>query len=98
MESPSKRPTLFRHSCSAVWPSTRTLGVGTALVAYVLATAIELNAKAACRAVVVAPLDASAHAWWERLGFHPFHPDDPTDTDLNLLTSEIQATLEPLAE
>ena len=32
------------------------LGIGTALVAYVLATAIELNTKAACRAVVVAAL------------------------------------------
>lgn len=64
------------------------LGIGTALVAYVLATAIELNARAACRAVVVAALDARARAWWERLGFHPFHPDDPTD-DLYLLTSEI---------
>ncbi|MBS1870024.1 MAG: GNAT family N-acetyltransferase [Actinobacteria bacterium] len=74
------------------------LGVGTALVAYVLATAIELNAKAACRAVVVAALDARARAWWEHLGFHPFHPDDPTETDLYLLTSEIQATLEPLTE
>jgi GNAT superfamily N-acetyltransferase len=73
-------------------------GVGTALVAYVLATAIELNAKAACRAVVVAALDASARAWWERLGFHPFHPDDPTETDLYLLTSEVEATLSRLAE
>ncbi|MBB4664323.1 hypothetical protein BDZ31_003926 [Conexibacter arvalis] len=23
----------------------------------------------------------------------PFHPDDPTDTDLSLLTSEIETTL-----
>lgn len=69
------------------------LGIGSALVAYVLATAIELNAKATCRAVVVAALDARARAWWERLGFHPFHPDDPTETDLYLLTSEIEATL-----
>jgi GNAT superfamily N-acetyltransferase len=74
------------------------LGVGTALVAYVLATAIELNAKAACRAVVVAALDARALAWWERLGFRPFHPDDPNETDLYLLTSEIEATLGQLAE
>ncbi len=74
------------------------LGLGTALVAYVLATAVELNAKAACRAVVVAALDARARAWWERLGFHPFHPDDPTETDLYLLTSEIEATLGQLAE
>lgn len=69
------------------------LGVGTALVAYVLATAVELNAKAACRAVVVSALNPHARSWWERLGFHPFHPDDPTETDLYLLTSEIEATL-----
>jgi GNAT superfamily N-acetyltransferase len=74
------------------------LGVGTALVTYALATAIELNTKAACRAVVVAALDARARAWWERLGFHPFHPDDPTETDLYLLTSEIEVTLGRLAE
>ncbi|HEU4723553.1 MAG TPA: GNAT family N-acetyltransferase [Gemmatimonadaceae bacterium] len=74
------------------------LGVGTALVAYVLATAVELNAKAACRAVVVAALDARARAWWERLGFHSFHPDDPTNTDLYLLTSEIEATLRRLGD
>lgn len=74
------------------------LGIGTALVAYVLATAIELNAKAACRAVIVSALNPRARAWWERLGFHPFHPDDPTETDLYLLTSEIKATLGPLAE
>jgi len=74
------------------------LGVGTALVAYVLATAVELNATAACRAVVAAALDAQARAWWERLGFHSFHPDDPTDTDLYLLTSEIEATLRGLDE
>jgi GNAT superfamily N-acetyltransferase len=69
------------------------LGVGTALVAHVLATAVELNAKAACRAVVVTALHARARAWWERLGFHPFHSDNPSDTDLYLLTSEIEATL-----
>jgi hypothetical protein len=27
------------------------------------------------------------------LGFHPFHPADPTETDLYLLTSEIEVTL-----
>lgn len=73
------------------------LGVGTALVAYVLATAVELNAKAACRAVIVSALNPRARAWWERLGFHPFHADDPTETDLYLLTSEIEATLRQLA-
>jgi GNAT superfamily N-acetyltransferase len=74
------------------------LGVGTALVAYVLATALELNAKAACRAVVVSALNPHARSWWERLGFHAFHSDDPSDTDLYLLTSEIEATLRGLGD
>jgi GNAT superfamily N-acetyltransferase len=69
------------------------LGVGTALVAHVLATAVDINARAACRAVVVTALHRRARTWWERLGFHPFHPDDPTDTDLYLLASEIDTTL-----
>jgi len=69
------------------------LGIGTALAAHVLATAVELNEKAACRAVVVTALNANARAWWERLGFHPFEPDDPDRLDLYLLTSEIRATL-----
>ncbi len=72
------------------------LGIGTALVAHVLATAVELNTKAACRAVVVTAIHAPARAWWEHLGFHPFHPHDPTDTDLYLLTTEIEATLRVL--
>jgi GNAT superfamily N-acetyltransferase len=69
------------------------LGIGTALAAHVLATAVELNEKAACRAVVVTALDASARAWWERLGFRPFVPDEPDELDLYLLTTEIAATL-----
>ena len=69
------------------------LGIGTALAAYVLATAVELNDKAACRAVVVTALNQKARLWWERLGFHPFEPDDPDRLDLYLLTSEIEATL-----
>jgi GNAT superfamily N-acetyltransferase len=69
------------------------LGIGTALTTHVLATAVELNEKAACRAVVVTALNASARVWWERLGFHPFDPDEPNQLDLYLLTSEIQATL-----
>lgn len=73
------------------------LGIGTALVAHVLATAVELNAKAACRAVVVIALHARARSWWERLGFEPFHPDDPTDTDLYLLTGAIEATMRRLS-
>jgi len=66
------------------------LGVGTALVAHVLSTAVELNIKVACRAVVVNALDARARSWWERLGFRPF---DPEDLDLYLLTADIGATL-----
>lgn len=69
------------------------LGVGSALAAHVLATAVELNEKAACRAVVVTALNQSARTWWQRLGFHLFYPDDPTELDLYLLTSEIEATL-----
>jgi len=69
------------------------LGVGTALAAHVLATAVELNEKAACRAVVVTALNARARTWWERLGFCPFDPNDPDQLDLYLLTSHIEATL-----
>ena len=69
------------------------LGIGTALAAHVLATAVELNEKAACRAVVVTALTDRAHTWWERLGFHPFAPDEPDQFDLYLLTSDIHATL-----
>jgi GNAT superfamily N-acetyltransferase len=69
------------------------LGIGTALVAHVLATATELNEKAACRAVVVTALNASARNWWQRLGFHPLEPDETDQLDLYVLTSEIEATL-----
>ena len=69
------------------------LGIGTALTAHVLATAVELNQKVACRAVVVTALNQSARAWWERLGFHPFEPDDHERLDLYLLTAEIESTL-----
>ncbi len=69
------------------------LGIGTTLATHVLATAVELNEKAACRAVVVTALAERARTWWERLGFHRFDPDDPDQLDLYLLTSEIDATL-----
>lgn len=72
------------------------LGVGTALAAHVLATAVELNEKAACRAVVVAALSVRARTWWERLGFRPFDPDEPDQLDLYLLTSHIERTLQHL--
>lgn len=68
-------------------------GVGTALVAHVLATAVELNAKAACRAVVVIAMSPAAHGWWFRLGFASLDPGDPASGHLYLLTSDIEATL-----
>ena len=68
-------------------------GIGTALVTHVLATAVELNTKAACRAVIVSALNSDARRWWERLGFRPLDPDDPQGSDLYLLTAEIEKTL-----
>ncbi len=72
------------------------LGIGTALAGHVLATAAELNETAACRAVVVTPLTDKARTWWERLGFHPFDPNEPDQLDVYLLTAEIDATLRRL--
>jgi GNAT superfamily N-acetyltransferase len=69
-------------------------GVGTALVAHVLATAVELNTHAAARAVVVSVINPNARRWWERLGFHPFDPDEEECPDLYLLTVEIAKTLD----
>jgi GNAT superfamily N-acetyltransferase len=69
------------------------LGIGTTLVAHVLATAVDLNASAACRAVVVTALTDKARTWWEGLGFHPF---DPGQLDLYLLTADIDTTLRRL--
>lgn len=69
------------------------LGVGTTLVAHVLATAVELDAKAACRAVIVSALSADARGWWERLGFHAFDPAEEQCLDLYLLTADVEATL-----
>lgn len=73
------------------------VGLGTELVKHVLATAVELNQSAACRAVVVAALNDDARRWWlDRLGFVPFDPDDPENFDLYLPTSIIAATLDAL--
>lgn len=69
------------------------LGIGTALVAHVLATAVDLNAQAACRAVVVSALHGEARRWWQRLGFEPFDPGDAESLDLYLLTADVEATL-----
>ena len=69
-------------------------GVGTALVAHVLATAVELNTHAAARAVVVNAINPNVRRWWEHLGFHPFDPDEEECPDLYLLTTEIAKTLD----
>lgn len=58
-----------------------------------LATAVELNAKAACRAVVVSALSEEARRWWTRLGLQPLDPADSESLDLYLLTADIEATL-----
>lgn len=76
----------------AVDQSVAGLGIGTALVKHILATALELNQQAACRAVVVTALNDAARAWWHRLGFTPFAPDDPSSFDLYLLTDDVAAT------
>ena len=72
------------------------LGVGAALVAHALATAVELNAAAACRAVAVTSLNTRARSWWERFGFQPLDVGDPVGLDLFLLTKDIEATLRRL--
>ncbi|MGO8770854.1 GNAT family N-acetyltransferase [Mycobacterium sp.] len=69
------------------------LGLGTQMVKHILATAAELNVKAACRAVVVTALKPAAFNWWQRFGFDPFDAEDPTNLDLYLLTKDIGATL-----
>lgn len=72
------------------------LGLGTEMVKHVLATAVELNLKAACRAVVVTALNFEAFRWWQRFGFEPFDAHDPGNFDLYLLTTDIAATLAEL--
>lgn len=77
----------------AVDRSVAGLGLGTRMVEHILATAVELNAKAACRAVVVTALDETAYRWWQHFGFVPFTAKDPTNMDLYLLIGDIRATL-----
>lgn len=72
------------------------LGLGTHMVKHILATAVELNVKAACRAVVVTALNPAAFSWWQRFGFDPFDAEDSTNLDLYLLTKDIAATLAKL--
>lgn len=69
------------------------LGLGTQMVKHILATAAELNLKAACRAVVVTALNPTAFRWWQLFGFDPFDSEDSTNLHLYLLTKDISATL-----
>lgn len=71
------------------------LGVGTALVAHVLATAVEMNQTAAMKAVLVTAISPEARDWWSRFGFEPFETT-PDCLDLYLLTKDIQSTLDAL--
>ena len=72
------------------------LGLGTEMVKHILATAAELNIKAACRAVVVTALNSDAFRWWQRFGFEPFDANDMANLDLYLLTNDIAAALADL--
>ncbi|MGQ0464418.1 MAG: GNAT family N-acetyltransferase [Sporichthyaceae bacterium] len=65
------------------------MGVGSAMVHHVLLTAVDINQRVACRAVVVHALDPTAFDWWQRFGFLPFGEDDLA---LYLLTDDILAT------
>jgi GNAT superfamily N-acetyltransferase len=73
----------------------RGYGAGTAMVRHVLMTAVELNAKAACRAVVVNAFDEDARSWWIRTGFAPFGDDhdDSGYRDLYLLSRDVEALM-----
>lgn len=50
------------------------LGLGTEMVKHILATAAELNIKAACRGVVVSALNANAFRLWLRFGLYRSMP------------------------
>jgi GNAT superfamily N-acetyltransferase len=69
------------------------LGLGTHMIKHILATAAELNVKAASRAVVVTALNPAAFSWWQRFGFDPFDAEDSTNLNLYLLSEDIAATL-----
>lgn len=69
------------------------LGLATAMVKHILATAVELNIKAACRAVVVTAISPAAFRWWQRFGFEALDADNPANLDLYLLTDDIAKTL-----
>lgn len=69
-------------------------GVGSALVLHALVAAVDLDASAACRAVVVVALSEEAKAWWMRLGLRCFDEDDDSCLNLYLLTAEIPESLD----
>lgn len=69
------------------------LGLGTEMVKHILATAVELNITAACRAVVVTALNAEAFRWWQRFGFEPLRANEAGNLDLYLMTKDIAETL-----
>jgi GNAT superfamily N-acetyltransferase len=69
-------------------------GLGMAMVAHVLATVVELNQQAACRAVIVTAFNERSGQWWQHLGFSPLDPTDPEGLDLFMLTADIEATLQ----
>lgn len=68
-------------------------GLATQMIKHILATAVELNLKAACRAVVVTALNPAALAWWQRFGFEPLDAHNAANVDLYLPTKDIAATL-----
>ena len=55
-----------------------------------MATAVEVNLSAACKAVVVTAQHEQAPAWWLKLGLAPF---EVGGLELYLLTADIQKTL-----
>ena len=93
--APAQRPALLVGRL-ATDTSVTGLGLGAQMVKHILATAVELNVKAACRAVVVTALNPAAFRWRQRFGFDPFDAEDSTNLDLYLLTKDIAATLAKL--
>ena len=93
--APAQRPALLVGRL-ATDTSVTGLGLGAQMVKHILATAVELNVKAAVRAVVVTALNPAAFRWWQRFGFDQFDAEDSTNLDLYLLTKDIAATLAKL--
>lgn len=98
----SAAPVALRRSAPTVIPAllvgrlavdrrTQGMGVGTALVAHVLSTSVELQHKAAFRAILVDAIDDAALRWWQRFGFVPLGSGD--DYRLYLLSKDVVATL-----